>query len=139
MGGVSPIKLLIVDDEPEILDSFKYLFSEVYANYECRFAKNGDEGIKMLESERPDVVLLDLKLGKGLNGIDFLKYSKKNFPKTKVIVFTGYIDGSLETEAKSLGADAYLRKSFDRAEVVESTVRNVMKLQCHPRVGGDPI
>ena len=126
MGGKSPIKLLIVDDEPEILDSFKYLFTEVYANYECHYAKNGDEGIKMLDSARPNAVLLDLKLGKGLNGIDFLKYSKKNFPKIKVIVFTGYIDSSLETEAKSLGADAYLRKSFDRAEVIELTVRNVV-------------
>lgn len=122
----APIKLLIIDDEPEILDSFKYLFGEVYANYECICARNGDEGIHMLQSEQPDAVLLDLKLGKGLSGIDFLKYSKKNFPKTKVIVFTGYIDGSLEMEAKSLGADAYLRKSLDRAEVIESTVRNVV-------------
>ena len=127
MENKSPrIKLLIVDDEPDILESFKYLFEEVHSEYQCFFARNGEDGLRLLQSESPDVVLLDLKLGKGINGIDFLKHSKKNFPRIKVIVFTGYIDGSLETEAKSLGADGYLRKSFDRAEVIESTVRNVV-------------
>ncbi|MBI4430785.1 MAG: response regulator [Candidatus Omnitrophica bacterium] len=120
------IKLLIVDDEPEILESFKYFFEEVETDYQCFLAQNGEEGIKLLESERPAAILLDLKLGKGLNGIDFLKYSKENFPDTKVIVFTGYLDRALETEARSLGADAYLRKSLDPAEVIESTVRNVV-------------
>ena len=122
----SPIKILIVDDEPDILESFKYLFEEANSGYQCFCAPSGEEGIRLLEERRPDVILLDLKLGKGINGIDFLKYTKRISPETKVIVFTGYLDASLEAEARSLGADGYLRKSFDRAEMIESTVRNVI-------------
>ena len=100
-------KLLVIDDEPGILEMLRSHFS--LRGYEVLTAMDGLEGWGVLESEQPDVVLLDLKMKK-LDGDRFLRQVReKNLP-TKVLVITGFQDDALRDRVQKLGVDAFLEK-----------------------------
>ncbi len=103
-------KILVVDDETEIVDQVKeYFESEGFA---VMTAETGDAGIKLITKEFPDILILDMKLP-DMSGLLVLKYAKAQSPKTKVIVMTGYIDQVMFDQAEELGRDAFLQKPFD--------------------------
>lgn len=114
MDSSSRIKLLVVDDEPAILEMIQSHFS--LRGFQVITAEDGPEGLVLLEKERPDVVLLDLKMKK-LDGNHFLRQMReKNLP-AKVIVITGYQDESLRKEIGELGVDAFLEKPVSIVEL----------------------
>ena len=103
-------KLLIVDDESGIVEEVKSYFEE--EGYEVRTADTGKEGIRAVETFKPDIVLLDMKLP-DMSGIQVLKFCKENLPQAKVIVNTGYVDQNIIDESERLGRDAFLQKPFN--------------------------
>lgn len=125
----SRIKVLAVDDEPEIIASFHFLFTEMFRGFDFVSAENGASGLELIENEHPDVVLLDLKLGAGIDGIEVLRRSRKLYPSVKIIILTGYFDARLENEAKLIGVDAYLKKPLDNPEEIEKIVRDLVGVQ----------
>ncbi len=105
-----PAKLLIVDDENGILDEVKEFFEE--EGFQVFAADSGEEGIQLLKREKPDVLILDMKLP-DMSGLLVLKVAKESSPLTKVIVNTGYIDQNLIDQAEEMGRDVFLQKPFD--------------------------
>ncbi len=105
-----PAKLLVVDDENGILDEVKGFFEE--EGYQVFVADSGEEGIQLLKREKPDVLLVDMKLP-DMSGLLVLKVAKESCPLTKVIVNTGYVDQVLIDQAEELGRDVFLQKPFD--------------------------
>jgi CheY-like chemotaxis protein len=104
------VKLLVVDDESGILEEVKSFFEE--EGYQVFAADSGEDGIQILKREKPDVMLLDMKLP-DMSGLLVLKVAKENSPLTKVIVNTGYVDQGLIDQAEELGRDVFLQKPFD--------------------------
>jgi len=103
-------RVLIVDDEPEILKEIAdYLAEE---GYEVRAAPDGAKALALIEEFRPQVVVLDLKLP-DISGIDILRQIRNSYPDIRVIVSTGYVDQAMIDEAESLNRDAFLQKPFD--------------------------
>ena len=102
--------ILVVDDEKDICDFLKDFLTE--ENYRTLTALNGKEGIEITRKEKPDLVLLDIKMP-GMDGIEVLEQMKSIHPEIQVIMITGY--GSLKTarEAMKLGAYDYITKPFD--------------------------
>jgi two-component system nitrogen regulation response regulator NtrX len=94
--------ILIVDDEPSILQSLAGLLID--EGFDVRTASNGYEALKAIESESPDLVLLDIWMP-GLDGIDTLQEIKKNNPFIQVIIITGH--GTIETAVKATKIGAY--------------------------------
>jgi two-component system nitrogen regulation response regulator NtrX len=94
--------ILIVDDEPSILQSLAGLLID--EGFDVRTASNGYEALKAIESESPDLVLLDIWMP-GLDGIDTLQEIKKNNPFIQVIIITGH--GTIETAVKATKMGAY--------------------------------
>ena len=94
--------VLVVDDEPSILQSLGGLLSD--EGFEVLTASNGYEALKAIESESPDLVLLDIWMP-GLDGIDTLQEIKKNNPQIQVIIITGH--GTIETAVKATKLGAY--------------------------------
>ena len=84
--------ILLVDDEPSIIRTLKGLLSD--EGYDVLSASNGYEALKIIESESPDLVLLDVWMP-GIDGIETLKEIQKNSPHVQVIIITGH--GSIET------------------------------------------
>jgi len=103
-------RLLIIDDEKNMRWALsRALRSE---GLEILTAGSGPEGLALLREEKPDLVLLDLKLP-GLDGLSVLRQIKAEMPLVAVIIMTAY--GSIETavEAIKAGAYDYITKPFD--------------------------
>jgi len=120
--------LLIVDDEPSILQSLGGLLSD--EGFEVTTAANGYEALKTIEVESPDLVLLDIWMP-GIDGIETLKEIKKKSPNIQVIIITGH--GTIETAVKAtkLGAFDLIEKplSIDKVIVAINNALNFRRLE----------
>ena len=117
-------KLLIIDDEEGIANEVKEYFEE--ENYSVFTADNGKDGQALIANEKPDLVLLDLKLP-DVSGLVILSMLRSVFPQCKVIVNTGYVDQSLMDQAGELGYESFLSKPFNLIKLKDE-VERVMKL-----------
>jgi len=108
-------KILLVDDEPEILS----LFSRVLAKkgYEVSTAPNGLEALKRLKGDKHSIVITDLKMPL-MDGMELLKRVKGEYPEVEVLILTGFgtIEGAVE--AMKRGAFSYFTKPYNIDEVL---------------------
>lgn len=120
--------ILIVDDEPTILQSLSGLLSD--EGFEVQTAANGYEALKIIETKFPDLVLLDIWMP-GIDGIETLKEIKKENSHIPVIMITGH--GSIETaiKASKLGAFDFIEKplSIDKVIVTINNALNFRRLE----------
>lgn len=120
--------LLIVDDEQPILHSLEGLLSD--EGFNVLTAPNGYECLKIMESEAPDLVLLDIWMP-GLDGIETLREIKKSHPGTPVIMVSGH--GTIDTAvtATKYGAFSFIEKpiSIDKMIVAINNALNFRKLE----------
>jgi PAS domain S-box-containing protein len=103
------IKILVVDDEKRIRDACSTMLCN--EGLEVAVAETGYEGLKRIEAEHFDIILLDLMLP-GMRGLDFLTYVKGKHPDTLVIVITGYATLEHAVEAMKKGAYDFISKPF---------------------------
>jgi len=112
------IKILVLDDELGVCRQLTDFLA--YRGYRVFGVTSGDEALGVLESERPQILLLDIKMP-GVNGLDVLRRAKALDPDTRVIMITALEDRQKREEALNLGADRYLVKPFD-LEILENMV-----------------
>lgn len=103
-------RILVVDDQIGIVSFLYDFFSR--KDYDVLQATNGRSAVQVARKERPEIVLLDIKLGWGINGIEVLRQIKEFAPKTKVIMMTSVADEDVIKQAFDLGADDYVIKPF---------------------------
>lgn len=108
--------VLVVDDQPGI----RRLLEEVLLDegYEVILATNGFEALERAKEVDPSLILMDMKMP-GLDGIGALKELKKMGLAERVIMMTAYGELELVTQAKELGAYAYVTKPFDIVTLCE--------------------
>ena len=120
--------ILIVDDEPSILQSLGGLLTD--EGFEVIAATNGYEALKIIGAESPDLVLLDIWMP-GIDGIETLKEIKKSHPILPVIIISGH--GTIETavRATKLGAYNFIEKplSIDKVIVTINNALNFRRLE----------
>ena len=120
--------ILIVDDEPSIVQSMKGLLLD--EGFDVLSASNGYEALQMIDNESPDLVLLDIWMP-GIDGLETLKEIKSNNPFIQVIIITGH--GNVETAVKAtkLGAFDLIEKplSFDKVTVAINNALNFRRLE----------
>ena len=97
----------MVDDEHDICDFVQNFFQE--RGYSVLAASSGEDALKMIKGERPDLVLLDIKM-KGMDGIAALKHIRDIDKKIKVVMVTAMEDQDRMDEACKLGACEYITK-----------------------------
>src|SRR4030042_4229755 len=112
-------RVLVVDDDQGILDSFEVLLGD---EYHLLKAENGFEALHILETDTPQLMFLDIRMP-GLNGIDILKKLKDTHRRVDVVVITASSQDGIEEEARSLGVTDYLKKPLDIFEVERITSR----------------
>ncbi|MEE9165325.1 MAG: response regulator, partial [Nitrospinota bacterium] len=94
--------ILIVDDEKNILKSLEGILLD--EGYNVNKADNGLKALELLETVRPELVLLDLWIP-GKDGIEVLKEIKSKYPLIEIIVLSGH--GSIETSVKAIKLGAF--------------------------------
>lgn len=110
-------KILIVDDEPNIVMSLEYTFKK--KNFEVYIARDGSEAIQIAEDKIPDIVLLDIMMP-NVDGYETLKQIKKNknLKDTKVVFLTAKNKAADIEKGLQMGADKYLTKPFSVKKLV---------------------
>ena len=122
------LTILVVDDDPvtrELLQ--KRLVKE---DYEIELAEDGVQAVRLLQKKRYDVVLTDLKMPGGVDGIGVLESAKEADIKTEVILITAHGSVGNAIEAMKKGASDYLEKpiNFDELLMRLQKVRNTKAL-----------
>jgi two-component system, response regulator, stage 0 sporulation protein F len=105
-------KILIVDDEKHIRTLYSDELKE--EGYEVTATPDGKDIHNLIENEKPDVVLLDIKLADS-NGLDVLQQIRNKYYNLPVILCSAY--GSFKVDIKTIAADAYVVKSADLSEL----------------------
>jgi two-component system nitrogen regulation response regulator NtrX len=120
--------ILIVDDEISICQSLKAILED--EGYQILVAQSGEEALKIVAEEMPQLVLLDIWLP-GMDGLDTLKAIKAAHPHVLVIMMSGH--GTIETAVKAtkLGAFDFIEKplSLDKVIILVNNALNVVRLE----------
>lgn len=119
-GALEKKKILVVDDEDQILKFMKEMFEP--RGYSVTCVANGNEALKIIGSSPIDLLLLDLNLP-GVSGVDVLKIVRQSAPRLKVVVLTA-LDG-LRDPVERIGCEAFLPKPFDLEELGQ-VIKNVL-------------
>lgn len=111
-------KILIVDDEPNIVMTLEYTFKK--SNYEVFIARDGQEALDILKTNFPEIIILDIMMPM-VDGFATLEQIRKdaNLQHTKVMFLSAKNKESDIEKGLALGADAYMTKPFSIKKVVE--------------------
>jgi len=119
MSTADKIKVLLIEDEPEVLELYRLKLT--LDDYDVTTAQNGLEGLAKAESEKPELIFLDIKMP-GMDGFEVLKRLRKN-DSTKdipVVILSNFDEESMVEKGLALGASDYLIKShFSPASLSE--------------------
>lgn len=116
-------KILLVDDDVRAREMFYNLFSR--KGYKVFSAAAAQEGIELIRQERPDLVLMDIKMPK-MDGIQALKNIREVGIKTRIVMLTGVEDIEAERQARLHGASGFLRKALD-IDIIAKAVDEILK------------
>lgn len=117
-------KILIVDDEPNILISLEYLMQR--EGFEVSVARDGLQAIEAIERDKPDLVLLDVMMP-GKTGLEVCQHVRANdkLAKVRIIMLTAKGRETDVAKGLALGANAYVTKPFSTRDLV-SQVRAML-------------
>lgn len=111
-------KILIVDDEPNIVMSLEYTFKK--NNFKVYIARDGQEALDILKTEKPDIIILDVMMPM-VDGFATIEQIKKDerLAQCKVIFLSAKNKEADIEKGLSLGADLYMTKPFSVKKLVE--------------------
>lgn len=110
-------KLLIIDDEAEMLNSLKKILSKKY-DFNLQFISDSNKALEKVKSEKFDLILTDLMM-KDVGGMDILKAALNAYPDSTVIIISGYGTIGASVEAMREGAFDFIEKPFTSKKFLE--------------------
>jgi two-component system alkaline phosphatase synthesis response regulator PhoP len=110
-------RVLIVDDEPNIVEALEFLLQG--RGLEVRIARDGGEALRMIEEDKPDLVLLDVMLPV-MNGYDICMRvrERESLRHIKIVMLSAKGYDAEVSKGMALGADLYVTKPFSTRELV---------------------
>ncbi|WP_435547764.1 ATP-binding response regulator [Desulfobacterium sp. N47] len=102
--------ILVVDDDDSQRDIAVLMLTEL--NYKVAVVSSGEEAIKYLKSNKTDLIVLDMIMEPGIDGLDTYKRIIEIHPKQKAIIVSGFSETDRVSQALKLGAGAYVRKPY---------------------------
>ena len=115
-------KILIADDEPNIVISLEFLMQQT--GYAVATARDGEDAMKKIASFQPDLVLLDIMLPK-LNGFEVCQKVRENseWSRIKIVMLSAKGREIEVSKGIALGADAYVTKPFSTKDLIAQVQR----------------
>lgn len=114
---MSKIKIVIVEDEPDILEALEYNLAR--ENFDVISATNGIDGLQLIQQHKPNLALLDLMLP-GIDGLEICRQVRANsdIAQTPIIMLTAKSEESDIVLGLGIGADDYISKPFSPRELI---------------------
>jgi DNA-binding response OmpR family regulator len=120
-----PKRVLLVDDDPEIIESIRYALKA--KGFDVLVARDGNQGLAMAERDDPDLMILDMMMPKrsGFLVLERLHRARKDDTKDplRVIMITANEGSRHKAYAEMLGVDDYIRKPFAMDRLIDSVSR----------------
>ena len=110
------MKILVVDDEPDLIESVRLGFTLQWREVDVLGAGSGEAGLDVIEQEQPDIVLLDVGLP-DIDGFEVLRQVRA-FSDVPVVMLTARDDSMDKVKGLELGADDYVTKPFNHLELI---------------------
>jgi DNA-binding NarL/FixJ family response regulator len=127
-GGADPFRVVVVDDVDWVRSMLAELLDEVDGIEVCATASDGDEAVDVVLAERPDAVLMDLKMPR-VDGITAAKQILATWPEAKIVLNSAYGDHALVEAAMAAGVAGYVTKDRRPAELITT----LLELRPGPR------
>jgi DNA-binding NarL/FixJ family response regulator len=103
-----PITCVVADDHPAVLEAVAEFLVQGGIEVIAR-ARDGDEALERIEQRKPQVALVDVRMPK-LGGIELTRRAQRSTPETSILLYTGYGDRALLTEALDAGVRGFVLK-----------------------------
>ncbi len=126
------MKVLIVEDDPVIIESVAILFELRLAESTVISASDGEMGVKLARANSPDVIILDLGLP-DMSGFEVLKQIR-NFSDVPIIILTAWHEEKYKVKGLELGANDYVTKPF----FPDDFLTRVEAILCRSNVPNEP-
>ena len=120
-GSTKPKRILIVDDDREIVESVSVALGA--AGYDVVIARDGNQGLAMAEREDPDLVILDMMMPKRSGFLVLERLKRMGEKKQRIIMITANEGARHKAYAEMLGVDDYVRKPFPMDRLIQSVKR----------------
>jgi DNA-binding NtrC family response regulator len=115
-------QVLVIDDEESVRTTLRRALEE--EGFSVRTAGSGGKGLKMADKSRPDVAVVDLKLGDS-SGLEVLQSLKNRCPSMVTIMISAYGEVQDVVQAMKLGADDYVQKPYDLDDMVRCVTQTL--------------
>jgi len=125
------IDLVIADDHKLFIEGLQSILDQHPDIEIADIAENGKELLEIVRKKKPDVILLDINMPV-INGLEALKYIKREFSTVKVIMLSTYSEEHLVEKAKAQGANGYLLKNVNKADLVQTINLVYQGQSCFP-------
>ena len=122
-------RALVVDDEEDFLETLVNRMNK--RNIDTTGAKSGEEALELMKEKLFDVVILDVKMPGGMDGIETLREMKKIQPLTEVLLLTGHASVETSIEGMKLGAFDYILKPVKLEELLTKLAEAFEKKDSH--------
>jgi DNA-binding response OmpR family regulator len=121
-------KIIIIEDHPVLISIYRNKF--IAAGFQVEIATDGESGLELINTSKPDLVVLDLAMPK-LNGIEVLKRLRRN-PATQELPIIIFSDSAWKQQAWKQGATEVLSKSGNSPSQVVECARNALRMPQSP-------
>jgi len=122
------VKILIVDDDPIVLDSCKRVFEA--EGFEVSFVPSADQALTAMENNAFDILLIDVKMPER-DGMYLIRAVKKQWPEVPIVVMSGYPTPETIAEGLHLGAEEFIAKPFTPDELLKIVHEVLQKGEDH--------
>lgn len=118
-------KIIIVDDHPIVANGIQQLIDRESDMNVVRSVQDADSAIKSIDSDSPDLVIVDISLKGATNGIDLIKGLKKRYPKVQTLVLSMHDENLYAERAIKAGAKGYVMKN-DLTDNIVKAIRTIL-------------
>ena len=109
-------KILLLDDDPDLLDMYRELLSQLPSQPEVQTASSGPRAMALMESSEYRLLICDLKMPK-MDGLQVLSIVRRKYPLLRTVVLTSVSDESFRSRVYALGVDMYWQKPATEHEI----------------------
>ena len=123
---MTPVRIVLVDDHDLVRAGIRALFEQLPLIEVVGEAREGQEGLELIQRERPDIAFIDISMS-GMDGLSLVRRASELEPQVRLIVLSMYSSEHYVSEALSAGARGYLLKQNANLTELQTAIDHVME------------